>query len=104
LSELDIEDFLDLRVVSCDVEDDLRSVLQTGDVDRNKVFADLCPLDSAGTRSGDVKNLGPQAADWNASFVSGAALLSPWVVGTVEPVALDLEGSTGAGQLVAHLL
>jgi hypothetical protein len=25
------------------------------------------------------------------SFVSGAALLSPWVVGTVEPVALDLQ-------------
>jgi hypothetical protein len=28
LCELDIEDFLDLRVVSCDVEDDLRSVLK----------------------------------------------------------------------------
>ena len=41
--------------------------LKTGDVDWHEILADLGPLDGAGTRSGDVEDLRPQAADRNAA-------------------------------------
>ena len=51
-----------MAVVSRDMEDELRVVPDTGDVDRDQVLADLLPLDSPAAAGGHVEHLSPQSA------------------------------------------
>ena len=44
------------------MEDELRVVPDTGDVDGDQVLADLLPLDGAAAAGGDVEHLRPQSA------------------------------------------
>ena len=62
LDQSHVKDLVHLAVVSRDMEDELRVVPDTGDVDRDQVLADLLPLDGAAAAGGDVEHLRPQSA------------------------------------------
>lgn len=58
-----IKDFVHLTVISSDVEDTLRWVLDAGDVDWHQILWHLLPLDRPGTTGTHMKHLRPQPAN-----------------------------------------
>ena len=47
------------------MEDELRVVTNTGDVDGDQVLTDLLPLDGPAAAGGDVEDLGPESGRTN---------------------------------------
>ena len=62
LYQPDVEYFLYLGVVGGDVEDALRRILDTRDVNWHQILRYLLPLDGAGTARRHVEHLCPQPA------------------------------------------
>lgn len=60
LNESNVEYFIHLTVVRSNVEHAFRRILDTGDVDGNKIFGYLLPFNGASTTCRYMKHFGPQ--------------------------------------------
>lgn len=69
LNESNVQNFIHLRIVGRNMKDALGRVLNARNVHRNKVLADLLPLDGASAARRHVEDLRPQSAMFGTLMV-----------------------------------